>query len=157
MIMSPNKSPKRGSNSSIALEPELAIAVIGLFSAASDDQGVSRTEELALSEILAGITQFEDFSERDFEELTQKVYDLLEEEDPEDVIELAIASLPDEEHREAAYITALLVIGIDGEIPDSEQEYISELQDALNISNRRAQNIIDQIFGEDDEQDYEEE
>lgn len=152
-----HKSPNRRSNSSIALEPEVAIAVIGLFSAASDEEGVSRTEELALSEMLAGISQFEDFSEKDFEKLTQKVYDLLEEENPEDVIEQAIASLPDEEYREAAYITALLVIGIDGEIPDSEQDYISELQEALNITNRRAQKIIDQIFGEDDEQGYEEE
>jgi tellurite resistance protein len=152
-----HKSPNRRSNSSIALEPEVAIAVIGLFSAASDDESVSKREELALSEMLAGISQFEDFSEKDFEQLTQKVYDLLEEEDAEDVIEQAIASLPDEEYREAAYITALLVVGIDGEIPDSEQDYISELQDALNISNRRAQQIIDHIFGEDDEQGYEEE
>ncbi|MBD2357099.1 tellurite resistance TerB family protein [Tolypothrix sp. FACHB-123] len=151
------KFPNRGSNSSVALEPEVAIAVIGLFSAASDDEGVSRTEEFALSEMLAGISQFEDFSEKDFDQLTEKVYDLLEEEDPEEVIEQAIASLPDEEYREAAYITALLVVGIDGEVPESEQEYISELQDALNISNRRAQNIIDHIFGDDDEQEYPEE
>ncbi|BAY09785.1 tellurite resistance TerB family protein [Calothrix sp. NIES-2098] len=151
------KLPNRGSGSSVALEPEVAIAVIGLFSAASDDEGVSKTEEFALSEMLAGISQFEDFSERDFEELTQKVYSLLDEEEPEEVIEQAIASLPDEEYREAAYITALLVVGIDGEIPDSEQDYISELQDALNITNRRAQQIIDHIFGEDDEDEYEEE
>ena len=151
------KSPNRRSNSSIALEPEVAIAVIGLFSAAADDEGVSRTEEFALSEMLAGISQFEDFSEKDFEQLTEKVYELLEEEDPEDVIEQAIASLPDEEYREAAYITALLVVGIDGEIPESEQEYISELQDSLNISNKRAQQIIDHIFGDDDDQDYEDE
>lgn len=148
------KFPNRGSNSSVVLEPEVAIAVIGLFSAASDDEGVSRTEEFALSEMLAGISHFEDFSEKDFDELTEKVYDLLEEEDPEEVIELAIASLPDEEYREAAYITALLVVGIDGEVPESEQEYVSELQDALNISNRRAQQIIDHIFGEDDDEEY---
>ncbi|OUL37253.1 hypothetical protein BV372_03250 [Nostoc sp. T09] len=151
------KLPNRRSSSSVALEPEVAIAVIGLFSAASDDEGVSRTEEFALSEMLAGISQFEDFSEKDFEKLTEKVYTLLEEEEPEDVIEQAIASLPDEESREAAYITALLVVGIDGEVPDSEQDYISELQDALNITNRRAQQIIDHIFGEDDEEEYEEE
>ncbi|MBD2195234.1 MULTISPECIES: tellurite resistance TerB family protein [Calothrix] len=148
------KFPNRGSNSSVVLEPEVAIAVIGLFSAASDDEGVSRTEEFALSEMLAGISQFEDFSEKDFDELTEKVYDLLEEENPEEVIELAIASLPDEEYREAAYITALLVVGIDGEVPEGEQEYVSELQDALNISNRRAQQIIDHIFGEDDDEEY---
>lgn len=148
------KFPNRGSNSSVVLEPEVAIAVIGLFSAASDDEGVSKTEEFALSEMLAGISQFEDFSEKDFDDLTEKVYDLLEEENPEEVIELAIASLPDEEYREAAYITALLVVGIDGEVPESEQEYVSELQDALNISNRRAQQIIDHIFGEDDDEEY---
>ena len=51
----------------------------------------------------------------------------------------------------AAYITAILVVGIDEEVPDTEQDYISELQEALRISDERAQELIDEIFGEEEE------
>ncbi|BAY16230.1 hypothetical protein NIES2109_25040 [Nostoc sp. HK-01] len=144
--------PKGRSASSVALEPEVAIALIGLFSGAADGEGISYSEEYALSEMLGEIAQFEDYSEDDFEELGETLVSLLEEEDPEDLIAKAIESLPNRGYREAAYITAILVVGIDEEVPDSEQDYISELQEALNISNERAQELIDEVFGEDEEE-----
>ncbi|WP_341527689.1 tellurite resistance TerB family protein [Nostoc sp. UHCC 0302] len=155
--MSKRKLPRGRSTSSVALEPEVAIAVIGLFSAAADDEGITIEEQYALSELLGAVSQFEDYSDEDFEELTQKVVSLLEEEEPEVVIEQAIASLPDEDYREAAYVTAILVVGIDEEVPESEQDYISELQQALKISDERAQELIDAVFGEEEEEEYEEE
>lgn len=147
--------PRGRSANSVALEPEVAIAIIGLFSAAADGEGITSTEEYALSEMLGEIGQFEDYSDEDFEELGEKVASLIEEEEPEDLIVQAINSLPNRGYREAAYITAILVIGIDEEVPDSEQDYISELQEALNISNERAQELIDEVFGAEEE-DYEE-
>ncbi|OCQ90511.1 hypothetical protein BCD64_27975 [Nostoc sp. MBR 210] len=151
--------PRGRSASSVALEPEVAIALIGLFSAASDGEGVSNAEEYALSEMLGEIAQFEDYSDEDFDELGETLTSLLEEEDPEELIVKAIESLPNRGYREAAYITAILVVGIDEEVPDEEQDYISELQEALNISNERAQELIDEIFGadEDEEEDDDEE
>lgn len=151
--MSKRPFRKNSSTNSVALEPEIAIAVIGLFSAAADDGEISRVEEYALSEMLSGISQFEDFSEDDYQELTDKVYTLLDEEDADEVFEQAIASLPDQDYREAAYITAILVVGIDGEVPESQQDYISELQEALKISDRRAQEIIDEVFGENEDEE----
>ncbi|MDZ7956655.1 MAG: tellurite resistance TerB family protein [Aulosira sp. DedQUE10] len=145
------------STSSVALEPEVAIAVIGLLSAASDGEGITREEEYALSEMLGGISQFENYSDQDYRKLTEKVYSLLESAEAEDLLEQAIASLPDSDYCEAAYITALLVVRIDEEVPDSEQDYISKLQEDLNISDKRAKQIIDEIFGEDDETEYEDE
>jgi hypothetical protein len=147
--------PRGGSASSVALEPEVAIAIIGLFSAAADGEGISSTEEYALSEMLGEIGQFEDYSEEDFEELGEKVAALIEEEDPETLIAQAINSLPNKDYREAAYITAILVVGIDEEVPEEEQSYISELQEALNISNERAQELIDEVFGSEEEEDEE--
>ncbi|MBW4563686.1 MAG: tellurite resistance TerB family protein [Mojavia pulchra JT2-VF2] len=148
------KLPKSRSTSSVVLEPEVAIAVIGHFSAVADDQGLSRTEKYVLSEMLASISQFEKFSQKDFEKLTSKVYGLLEKTKREDLFEQAIASLLDTDNREAAYITALLVVGIDDEVPKTEQNYISKLQEALKISDKRAQEIIDGIFAEDGEEEY---
>lgn len=149
--------PRGGSASSVALEPEVAIAIIGLFSAAADGEGISSTEEYALSEMLGEIGQFEDYSEEDFEELGEKVAALIEQEEPEALIAQAIDSLPNKAYREAAYITAILVVGIDEEVPEDEQDYISELQEALNISNERAQELIDEVFGAEEYEDDEEE
>jgi hypothetical protein len=154
--MSQRRLPKGRSISSVALEPEVAIAVIGLFSAAADGEGISSTEEYALSEFLGRVGLFEDYSDDDFEELTEKVVSLIEEEEPEDLIAQSIESLPNKAYREAAYITAILVVGIDEEVPESEQDYISELQEALRISDERAQELIDGVFGEEDEDDEEE-
>ncbi|MFN6530069.1 tellurite resistance TerB family protein [Nostoc sp. ChiSLP03a] len=154
--MSKRKLPKGCSVSSVALEPEVAIAILGLFSAAADGEGISSKEEYALSEFLSRVDLFEDYSEEDFEELTEKVVSLIEEEEPEDLIAQSIESLPNRNYREAAYITAILVVGIDEEVPENEQDYISELQEALNISDERAQELIDAVFGEEDEEEEEE-
>ncbi|MEH2424848.1 MAG: tellurite resistance TerB family protein [Nostoc sp.] len=155
--MSKRKLPKGRSTSSVALEPEVAIAVIGLFSAAADGDGITLEEQYALSKMLGAVSQFEDYSDEDYEELTEKVASLLEEEDPEVLIEQAIASLPNKGYREAAYTTAILVVGIDEEVPETEQDYISELQEALKISDKRAQELIDEVFKDEEEEDEEDE
>ncbi|MBD2448025.1 tellurite resistance TerB family protein [Nostoc sp. FACHB-152] len=147
----PKRLPRGRSASSVALEPEVAIAIIGLFSAAADE-GITSTEEYALSEMLESVSQFEDYTDEDFAELGEKVAALIEEEDPEELIAQAINSLPNKGYREAAYITAILVVGIDEEVFDSEQDYISELQEALNISDERAQELIDEVFGTEEEE-----
>ena len=154
--MSKRKLPKGRSVSSVALEPEVAIAILGLFSAAADDEGISSTEEYALSEFLGQIDLFEDYSDEDFEELTEKVVSLIEEEEPEDLIAQSIESLPNKHYCEAAYITAILMVGIDEEVPEAEQYYISELQEALNISDERAQELIDEVYEEEEEEEEEE-
>ncbi|MEH1930186.1 tellurite resistance TerB family protein [Nostoc sp.] len=155
--MSKRKLPKGRSASSVALEPEVAIAVIGLFSAAADGDGITIEEQYGLSEMLGAVSQFEDFSDEDFEELTEKVTSLLEEEEAEVLMKQAIESLPNKNYREAAYTTAILVVGIDEEVPEAEQDYISELQEALKISDKRAQELIDEVFGAEEEDEEEEE
>jgi tellurite resistance protein len=144
---------KSRSQSSVTLEPAAAIAVIGLFAASADGEDISIQEEYALSEILGSISHFEEYTDEDFQELTDQVESYLDEEEPADLIAQAIASLPNQGYREAAYITAILVVGIDGEVPESEQDFICELQEALNVSDERAQELIDEVFGEDDEEE----
>ncbi|WP_191759061.1 hypothetical protein [Komarekiella delphini-convector] len=76
--MSKRNLLKGRSTSSVALEPEVAIAVIGLLSATADGEGITIEEEYALSEMLGSVFQFGDYSDEDFEELIQKVASLLE-------------------------------------------------------------------------------
>ena len=59
--------------------------------------------------------------------------------------------------REAAYITALMAVSVDGDIPEEEENYIADLQKALNISDKRSDEIIDELFGEEEEEEEDEE
>jgi tellurite resistance protein len=147
--------PRRGSASQVALEPEVAIAIIGIFSAYADDEGAGDAEAYALGEMLSSVSGFEEYSEEDFQELAEKAIAVIEEEGPDAAIEQAIASLPEEGYREAAYITALMVVAIDGELPETEEDYMAGLQQALDISDERASEIIDEIFGEEEEEEEE--
>jgi hypothetical protein len=155
--MSKSNLLKSPSSTTVQLEPEVAIAILGLFSASGDSEGITSTEEYPLTEMLDGIGLFEDYSDEDFEKLTAKVSTLIEKEQAGTLVAQAIASIPDPVHRETAYITALLVVGIDEDIPDAEQEYLFELQEALNISDERAEELIDEVFEEYDDEEEEEE
>jgi tellurite resistance protein len=151
----PRKLPKKGSQNLVALEPQLAIATIGIFSMLVDGE-MGDIENYALGEFLSEVDLYADYSEDDFDNLAAEALSLLHE-DPSAGISQAIVSLEDKGSREAAYITALLVISIDGEIPPEEEDYIADLQKALNISDKRAVKIIDELFGEDDEDEEDEE
>jgi hypothetical protein len=43
------------------------------------------------------------------------------------------------------------------DIPESEEDYLFELQEALKISDERAEELIDEIFEEYEEEEEEEE
>jgi hypothetical protein len=154
--------PKRkfrtnNSATQVAIEKEVAVAVIGIYSAFADGEDLGNAEEYALNEMLSSISQFGEYSDEDFHELRDQAWDFIESEGTDNALGMAIASLPSEDYQEVAYITALTIIAIDGELPEEEEEYITSLQEALNISDERAQEIIDELFGDKDEEEEEEE
>ncbi|MBK1986474.1 hypothetical protein A0J48_002745 [Sphaerospermopsis aphanizomenoides BCCUSP55] len=155
--MSKSELVKSHSETSVKLEPEAAIAIIGLFSSATEEEGIISTEEYPLDEMLEGIGVFEDYAEEDFDKLTATVNSLIAQEKVENLIPSAIASLTKKNYRETAYIIALLVVGMEEEIPESEQEYLFELQEALKISDERAEELIDEVFEEYEDEEEEEE
>ncbi|MFM2064191.1 MAG: hypothetical protein RLZZ507_3862 [Cyanobacteriota bacterium] len=141
----------------VKLEPEVAIAIIGLLSASTEEEGIITPEEYPLAEMLEGIDVFENYSEEDFEQLTAKVNSVIKEQELENLIPGAIASLTKKSYREAAYITAILIVGMEEEIPESDEDYLFELQEALKISDDRAEELIDEVFEEYEEEEEEEE
>ncbi|MGM3308466.1 hypothetical protein ACSQ6I_21240 [Anabaena sp. WFMT] len=145
------------SSTSVKLEPEVALAIIGLFSAAADGEGIISTEEYPLPEMFDGIGLFEEYAEKDFDKLTAKVNTVIKETEVGNLIAGAIASLPDKDYREIAYVTALLVVGMDEDTLDAEQEYLFELQEILKISDERAEELIDEVFEEYEDEEEEEE
>ncbi|ADI65561.1 tellurite resistance TerB family protein [Trichormus azollae] len=142
-------------SSKVKLEPEVAIAIMGLFSASADGEGIIPTEEYPLAEMLEGIGVFEEYAEEDFDQLTAKVNTLREKEKAENLIPSAIASLTKKNYRETAYITAILVVGMEEDISESDQDYLFELQEVLKISDERAEELIDEVFEEYEEEEEE--
>ncbi|BDA66676.1 hypothetical protein RIVM261_054750 [Rivularia sp. IAM M-261] len=140
----------------VALETDVATAIIGIFSAYADEEGLSEEESEALCEMLSSCSQYEDYSEEDLQSLVDDSLEVYEQEGVAGAMELAIGSLNSKADREVAYITAVCVIAIDGEVPSSEQDYISDLQAALKISDERADEILAELLGEEEEEEEEE-
>ena len=153
----PKRKLPRGGSTQVALSPELAIAAIGIFSTFADGESYSDSETYALGEMLSAIDLYEDYAEEDYEALGQEIATLINEEGVEAVVSQAVSTARDEGIEEAAFIVALMVIAADGEVPEEEQEYIDQLCAALGMSADRANEIIDEIFSDEEEEVEEEE
>ena len=153
----PKRKLPRGGKTQVAISPELAIAAIGVFSSLADGESYNSDECYALDEMLSSIEKYEDYSEEDFADLGREIGNLINEEGIAAVVAQSIMTVRDEGVEEAAYIVALMVIVADGEVPDEEQDYLENLREALGISSDRADEIIDEIFGEEEEEEEEEE
>jgi uncharacterized tellurite resistance protein B-like protein len=154
--MSKRKLPRRG-GTQVALSPELAVAILGLFSAFADGDVSDDAEAYVLGEMLTGIELYSEYADEDFEALGAEIANLIHESGVEAVVAQAVTTACDEGIEEAAFIVALMVIVADGEVPEEEQDYIDNLCEALGISAERANEIIDEIFAEEEEEEEEEE
>jgi tellurite resistance protein len=150
--MAKRNFPRSGSNTQVTLEPQVAIAVIGIFSSLADGDELGHEEDYALGEMLCSVSGFEDYSEDDYVELYNRAIAVINEEGSGEAFTQAIASLPNKDYREAAYVTALTVMAVDGEFPEEEEDFLAELQEALKISDKKAEEIIDEVLGEDEEE-----
>jgi hypothetical protein len=155
--MPKRRLPSGGTQSQVALEPEVAIAAIAIFSAYADGDDVNEDESYALDEMLSGIGLYEEYSDEDLQELGAKVGAMVREDGADAVFAQAIESLSDHDLKETAFIVAMVVLAIDGEVPEAEEEYLEDLRLALKISDDRAQELVDELFSEDEESEEDEE
>jgi hypothetical protein len=153
--MAKRNFPSSRRNTQVTLEPDVAIAVIGISSAFADGEELGHKEDYALGEMLCSISGFENYSEQDYVELYNRAMAVINEEGWEEALTQAVASLPNKDYREAAYVTALTVIAVDDEIPEEEEDFLAGLQESLKISDVRAEKIMDQLFGDEDEDEEE--
>ncbi len=156
--MAKRNFPGSRRNTQVTLQPDVAIAVIGISSAFADGEELGHEEDYALGEILSSISGFENYSEQDYVELYNQAIAVINSEGWEEALTQAVGSLPNKDYREAAYITALTVIAVDGEFPEEEENFLTGLQESLKISDERAQKIMDEVLGaESDEEEEEDE
>ncbi|MBW4458832.1 MAG: tellurite resistance TerB family protein [Nodosilinea sp. WJT8-NPBG4] len=153
----PKRRLPRGGGTQVALSPELAVAMIGLFSAFADGEVSSDAEAYALGEMVSCIDLYSEYTEEDFADLGAEIGSLINEAGVEAVVSQAIETIKDEGVEEAAFIIALVVLVSDGEVPEDEQEFIDDLRQALRISVERADEIVGELFSEVEEEEAEEE
>ncbi len=155
--MPKRRLPARGTQSQVILETDVAIAAIAIFSGYADGDGINEDEGYALDEMLSGISLYEEYSDEDLQELGAKVGALIREDGPDAVFAQAVESLPDRDLKEVAFTVAMVVLAIDGEVPEEEEEYLEYLRVALKISDDRAQELVDEMFSDEESEDEESE
>ncbi len=155
--MPKRRLPSGGTQSQVILEPEVAIAAIAIFSAYADGDGINEDEGYALDEMLSGIGLYEEYSDEDLQELGAKVGAMVQEDGADAVFAQAIESLSDRDLKETAFIVAMVVLAIDGEVPKDEEEYLEYLRVSLKISDDRAQELVDELFSEEESEEEDEE
>jgi uncharacterized tellurite resistance protein B-like protein len=152
----PRKLPKGGKKSAQPFSPEEAIAAIGLVTIAADGS-VEDVESEALVEVLQEIEFFEEYSEEEFDDLLSKIVSIGQDEGVDVLLNSSVEALSNKDYKEAALMTAFLIVSADEDVPAEEEEYLSALQGLLGISDDRYDELLEELFGEEDDEDEEEE
>ena len=153
----PRHLPAKADSDLIDLTPEEAIIAIGLITMIVDES-VEDVEAELLADVAAEFEIFEEYSDDELIEIVDKVVAVSEESSVPTLFSSALVSLTEsEELAEIALITAILIVAADGEVPESEEDYLNELQSALGIPDDRANEIVEALFSEEDEDEEEEE
>jgi tellurite resistance protein len=122
------------------LTQDQALAAIGL-AAVSSDGDASGDELVGLLDSLARLGVGDSDEAR--QDLARGVIALSKRHGPGPVTGVALATLADE-HRETALRLAFDVLMADGQLPDDELSFVSELQRALAISDDRYNALLEQ-------------
>jgi uncharacterized tellurite resistance protein B-like protein len=152
----PRKLPKGGKKSAQPFSPEEAIAAIGLVTMAADGT-VEDVESEALVEVLQEIEFFEEYSEEEFDDLLSKIVSIGQDEGVDVLLNSSVEALSNKDYKEAALMTAFLIVSADEDVPAEEEEYLGALQGLLGISDDRYDELLEELFGEEDDEDEEEE
>lgn len=152
----PRKLPKGGKKSAQPFSPEEAIAAIGLVTMAADGS-VEDVESDVLVEVLQEIEFFEEYSEEEFDDLLSKIVSIGQDEGVDVLLNSSVDALSNKDYKEAALMTAFLIVAADEDVPEEEEEYLSALQGLLGISDDRYDELLEELFGEEDEEEEEEE
>lgn len=155
-FMPNRKLPSRSGGTSLKLRPELAIATIAMYSGLSDGE-LNETESVAIDAALLNLDFFSDYTDEDLQELGARVGSLFQKEGIGAAVDMAIASLEDDvDLQESALMAAFFILIMDGEMPPEEEEYLTDLYQALNIDEERYCELLDSVVA-GIEEEFEEE
>jgi uncharacterized tellurite resistance protein B-like protein len=130
-------------DSETTLSPEEAVAAV-IFVAMSADGEVIEEEIEVLKDMLSTMELFEDYSPTELQGMLDAITDIYDQEGIDTLFNIAVESIS-EDLTETAFEAAVKVVLIEGEIPEAEEDFIDDLQQALGIEDKIAQEIIDEL------------
>lgn len=131
------------------LSPEEAVAAIVMVAVYANGQPSEEEYEEAIN-IINTQDIFDSYSVDEFQETIDKITKLLNEEGIGVLFRTAVASISDDLAEIAFQAVAEMVL-VDQKIDEDEESFLSQLADALDISEEVAQDMIDELIDEEEE------
>lgn len=131
------------------LSPEEAVAAIVMVAVYANGQPSEEESEEAIN-IINTQDIFDSYSVDEFQEMINKITKLLNEEGIGVLFRTAVASITDDLAEIAFQAVAEMVL-VDQKIDEDEESFLSQLAEALDISEDVAQDMIDELIDEEEE------
>lgn len=131
------------------LTPEEAVAAIVMVAVYANGQPSEEENEEAIN-IINTQDIFDSYSVDEFQEMIDKITKLLNEEGIGVLFRTAAESITDDLGEIAFQAVAEMVL-IDQKIDEDEESFLSQLAEALDISEDVAQDMIDELIDEEEE------
>jgi uncharacterized tellurite resistance protein B-like protein len=131
-------------DSLVGLSPEAAVAAI-VFVATFADGEVTDEEIEVFNDILSNLELYENYSDAEREAMVDNFTNIYDTDGIEALFNLAVASIS-ADWVETAFEAAVEVVLVDGSIPEAEENFISNLHQALGIEDLVAPEIINDLM-----------
>jgi uncharacterized membrane protein YebE (DUF533 family) len=116
-----------------------------ILAAAAADHEITDKEIKCIQVTLSRMRLFEGWSLEQYNAMFNKLTDILNTQEGNTLLEMSIESLPPELYETAFTISTDVVLS-DGVVTREERDFISKLQQKLNIGNRLAAKILEVIL-----------
>lgn len=128
-----------------SLSPEEAVAAIAVISAVADSS-IEEVDAEALATVLWDFEVFEEYSEEEITDIVQRLLEIAQEDGLGAVFNTASAALSDDVVLDAFAAGAIVLIDEELVIPKQQQSYLKELQQALDLEDEEAEEIIQEVI-----------
>ncbi|MDZ8053312.1 MAG: hypothetical protein RMX68_025800 [Aulosira sp. ZfuVER01] len=128
-----------------SLSPEEAVAAIAVITAIADSS-IEEVDAEALATILWDFEVFEEYSEEEITDIVQRLLEIAQEDGLGALFNTASAALSDDIVLDAYAAGAIVLIDEELVIPKQKQTYLKELQQALDLEDEEAEEIIQEVI-----------
>ncbi len=128
-----------------SLSPEEGVAAIAVITAIADSS-IEEIDAEALATVLWDFEVFEEYSEEEITDMVQRLLEIAEEKGLGALFNTASAALSDDIVLDAFAAGAIVLIDEELVIPKEKQSYLKELQQALDLEDEEAEEIIQEVI-----------
>ena len=135
-----------------SLSPEEAVAAIAVITAIADSS-IEEVDAEALATVLWDFEVFEDYSEEEITDIVYRLLEIAQDDGLGALFNTASQALEDDIVLDAFAAGAIVLFDEELMIPDHKQPYLKHLQQALDVEDEEAEEIIQEIIAAFEEAD----